>query len=185
MDVDEAVQSGSARAGSLPAGSMQNVGWPNSVSPGVSPFRIDVPANWSAIEPNGGLIAFLAPPGADAATFRVNLVVYGERVPAEKSLGDLAEEALLGAGATNIVAIGVDGAETDEQLPSAARRTDLLLEGRMVRQLAVTTEGPDRSQTGVRSVYALVGSCLTEHAEDDEPILTEMISSFTVTAPTS
>jgi hypothetical protein len=34
----------------------------------------------------------------------------------------------------------------------------------------------------VRSVYALVGSCLTERAETDEPILTEMISSFTVTA---
>jgi hypothetical protein len=161
-------------------GSMQNVGWPNSVSPGISPFRIDVPATWSAIEPNGGLIAFLAPAQDD---FRVNLVVYGERVPADRTLGDLAEEALLGAGATSIVSIGQDGAESDEQLPSAARRTDLMLEGRMVRQLAVTTEGPDRSQTGVRSVYALVGSCLSERAEIDEPILTEMISSFTVTAP--
>jgi hypothetical protein len=57
-----------------------------------------------------------------------------------------------------------------------------MLEGRMVRQLAVTTEGPDRSPTGVRSVYALVGSCLTERADVDEKILTEMISSFTVTA---
>jgi hypothetical protein len=161
-------------------GSMQNVGWPNSVSPGVSPFRIDVPASWSAIEPNGGLIAFLAPPEDE---FRVNLVVYGERVPADRSLGDLAEEALLGAGATSIMAIGVDGAETDDQLPSAARRTDLLLEGRMVRQLAVTTEGPDTSPTGVRSVYALVGSCLTERAEVDEQVITDMISSFTVTTP--
>jgi hypothetical protein len=34
----------------------------------------------------------------------------------------------------------------------------------------------------VRSVYALVGSCLTERAEQDEHVLTEMISSFTVTA---
>jgi hypothetical protein len=32
-------------------------------------------------------------------------------------------------------------------------------------------------------VYALVGSCLTERADADEPVLTEMISSFTVTAP--
>jgi hypothetical protein len=160
-------------------GSMQNVGWPNSVSPGIGAFRIDVPSDWSAIEPAGGLIAFLAPPSDN---FRVNLVVFGERVPADKDLGELAEEALLGAGATDIVAIGVDGAETDEQLPSAARRTDLMLEGRMVRQLAVTTEGPDRSATGVRSVYALVGSCLTERAEVDENVLTEMISSFTVTA---
>ena len=72
------------------------------------------------------------------------------------------KEALLGAGATDIVAIGVDGAESEDQLPSAARRTDLMLEGRLVRQLAVTTEGPDRSPTGVRSVYALVGRCLTE-----------------------
>jgi hypothetical protein len=163
-------------------GVMQNVGWPNSVSPGISPFRIDVPSNWSAVEPPAGLIAFLAPP--DAAGFRVTLVVYGERVSDEKSLGELAEEALLGAGATNIVALGVDGAETEDQLPSAARRADLLLDGRMVRQLAVTTEGPDRSQTGVRSVYALVGSCLTERAEMDEAVLTDMISSFTVTAPT-
>jgi hypothetical protein len=162
-------------------GVMQNVGWPNSVSPGISPFRIDVPHNWSAVEPPAGLIAFLAPP--DAANFRVTLVVYGERVSDEKSLGELAEEALLGAGAQHIVPIGVDGAETDEQLPSAARRADLLLDGRMVRQLAVTTEGPDRSQTGVRSVYALVGSCLTERAEIDEIVLTDMISSFTVTAP--
>ncbi|MGI8813782.1 MAG: hypothetical protein ACR2G2_00405 [Pseudonocardia sp.] len=160
-------------------GLMQNVGWPNSVSPGISPFRIDVPANWSAVEPPAGLIAFLAPP--DATNFRVTLVVYGKRVSAAKSLGELAEEALLGA--TNIISIGMDGAETDEQLPSAARRTDLLLEGRMVRQLAVTTEGPDRSQTGVRCVYALVGSCLTEQAEIDETVLTDMISSFTVTAP--
>ncbi|HEX4249612.1 MAG TPA: hypothetical protein VH008_17240 [Pseudonocardia sp.] len=160
-------------------GSMQNVGWPNSVSPGIGAFRIDVPNEWSAIEPAGGLIAFLAPPSDN---FRVNLVVFGERVPADKELGELAEEALLGAGATDIVAIGMDGAESEEQLPSAARRTDLLLEGRMVRQLAVTTEGPDRSPTGVRSVYALVGSCLTERADVDEHILTEMISSFTVTA---
>ncbi|HEX4362715.1 MAG TPA: hypothetical protein VH141_34615 [Pseudonocardia sp.] len=109
-------------------------------------------------------------------------MVFGERVPADKELGELAEEALLGAGATDIVAIGMDGAESEDQLPSAARRTDLLLEGRMVRQLAVTTEGPDRSPTGVRSVYALVGSCLTERADVDEHILTEMISSFTVTA---
>ena len=164
-------------------GLMQNVGWPNSVSPGISPFRIDVPSNWSAVEPPAGLIAFLAPPDVATGNFRVTLVVYGERVSNEKSLGELAEEALLGAGATNITAIGVDGAETDEQLPSAARRADLLLEGRLVRQLAVTTEGPDRSQTGVRSVYALVGSCLTERADADEPVLTEMISSFTVTAP--
>jgi hypothetical protein len=158
---------------------MQTVGWPNSVSPGIGAFRIDVPSDWSAIEPAGGLIAFLAPP---ADNFRVNLVVFGERVPADKGLGELAEEALLGAGATEIVAIGVDGAESEDQLPSAARRTDLMLEGRMVRQLAVTTEGPDRSPTGVRSVYALVGSCLTERADVDEKILTEMISSFTVTA---
>jgi len=168
-------------------GSMQNVGWPNSVSPGIGAFRIDVPSDWSAIEPVGGLIAFLAPPPDNPSddpsdNFRVNLVVFGERVPADKDLGELAEEALLGAGATDIVAIGVDGAESEEQLPSAARRTDLMLQGRMVRQLAVTTEGPDRSPTGVRSVYALVGSCLTERAEVDEHILTEMISSFTVTA---
>lgn len=162
-------------------GVMQNVGWPNSVSPGISPFRIDVPHNWSAVEPPAGLIAFLAPP--DAGNFRVTLVVYGERVSEEKSLGELAEEALLGAGATHIVPIGVDGAETDEQLPSAARRADLMLDGRVVRQLAVTTEGPDRSQTGVRSVYALVGSCLADRADIDETVLTDMISSFTVTAP--
>ncbi|MBO0875934.1 MAG: hypothetical protein J2P19_21340 [Pseudonocardia sp.] len=160
-------------------GSMQNVGWPNSVSPGIGAFRIDVPSDWSAIEPAGGLIAFLAPPRDD---FRVNLVVFGERVPSDKQLGELAEEALLGAGATNIVPIGEDGAETDDQLPSAARQTDLQLEGRWVRQIAVTTEGPDRSPTGVRSVYALVGSCLTDRAEADAQILTEMISSFTVTA---
>jgi hypothetical protein len=160
-------------------GSMQNVGWPNSVSPGIGAFRIDVPSDWSAIEPTGGLIAFLAPPKEN---FRVNLVVFGERVPANKLLGELAEEALLGAGATDIVAIGMDGAESDEQLPSAARRADMMLEGRMIRQLAVTTEGPDRSPTGVRSVYALVGSFLVDRAESDEYILTEMISSFTVTA---
>ena len=160
-------------------GSMQNVGWPNSVSPGLGAFRIDVPTDWSAIEPTGGLIAFLAPPSEN---FRVNLVVFGERVPGNKALGELAEEALLGAGATDIVAIGVDGAESDEQLPSAARRADVMLEGRMVRQLAVTTEGPDRSPTGVRSVYALVGSCLVDRANTDEHILTDMISSFTVTA---
>lgn len=160
-------------------GSMQNVGWPNSVSPGIGAFRIDVPSDWSAIEPAGGLIAFLAPPRDD---FRVNLVVFGERVPSDKDLGELAEEALLGAGATNIMPIGEDGAETDDQLPSAARQTDLRLEGRWVRQIAVTTEGPDRSPTGVRSVYALVGSCLTDHAEVDAQVITEMISSFTVTA---
>ncbi|WP_028926093.1 hypothetical protein [Pseudonocardia acaciae] len=160
-------------------GSMQNVGWPNSVSPGIGAFRIDVPSDWSAIEPAGGLIAFLAPPRDD---FRVNLVVFGERVPSDKELGELAEEALLGAGATNIVPIGEDGAESEEQLPSAARQTDLQLEGRWVRQIAVTTEGPDRSPTGVRSVYALVGSCLTDRAEVDAQVLTEMISSFTVTA---
>jgi hypothetical protein len=159
-------------------GSMQNVGWPNSVSPGIGAFRIDVPSDWSAIEPTGGLIAFLAP---QKESFRVNLVVFGERVPGNKDLGELAEEALIGAGATDIVAIGVDGAESDE-LPSAARRADVMLEGRMVRQLAVTTEGPDRSPTGVRSVYALVGSCLVDRAGFDEHILTEMISSFTVTA---
>ncbi len=158
-----------------------NVGWPNSASPGISPFRIYVPPDWSAVEPEGGLIAFLSPEVVD--NFRVNLVVFGERVPADKDLGELAEEALIGAGATNIVAIGVDGAESDNQLPSAARRTDLQLEGRLVRQLAVTTEGSDRSTTGVRSVYALVGSCLAERAEIDERVLTDMISSFTVTAP--
>ncbi|HEY0452421.1 hypothetical protein [Actinophytocola sp.] len=158
--------------------SMRNVGWPNSVSPGVGAFRIDVPSDWSATEPTGGLIAFLAPPRDG---FRVNLVVFGERVPTDRDLGELAEEALLNAGATEIVAIGVDGADSDEQLPSAARRTDLVLEGRMVRQLAVTTEGTDRSPAGVRSVYALVGSCLTERADIDEHVLTEMISSFTLT----
>lgn len=159
-------------------GPMQSVGWPNSVSPGISPFRIDVPSNWSAIEPADGLIAFLAPPNE---IFRVNLVVFGQRVPADQTLGQLAEEALLGAGATNIVSIGVDGADNDDQLPSAARRADLLLEGRLVRQVAVTTEGPDRSRTGVRSVYALVGSCLAERAEVDEMVLIDIISSFTVT----
>ncbi|MDT7565122.1 MAG: hypothetical protein QOG76_3746 [Pseudonocardiales bacterium] len=160
-------------------GSMRNVGWPNSVCPGIGAFRIDVPAEWSAIEPPAGLIAFLAPP---IDNFRVNLVVFGERVPAGKELGALAEEALRGAGATDIVAIGIDGGESDEHLPSAVRRADLLLEGRRVRQLMITTEGSDRSVTGVRSVYALVGSCLTERAEIDEPVLTEMISSFTITA---
>jgi hypothetical protein len=160
-------------------GSMRNVGWPNSVSPGIGAFRIDVPAEWTAIEPAAGLIAFLASP---SDKFRVNLVVFGERLPPDKELVALAEEALLGAGARDIVAVGTDGGQSDEHLPSAVRRADLLVEGRMVRHLMVTTEGADRSVTGVRSVYALVGSCLTERAETDEPILTEMISSFTVTA---
>jgi hypothetical protein len=158
--------------------SMQSVGWPNSVSPGIGAFRIDVPSDWSANEPPGGLISFFAPPRDN---FRANLVIFGERRPADKELDELAEEALLGAGATEIVAIKVDAAESDEHLPSAGRRTDRLLEGRMVRQLAVTTEGPDRSSTGVRSVYAIIGSCLTERAEIDEHVLTKMISSFTVT----
>jgi hypothetical protein len=161
--------------------SMQSVGWPNSVSPGIGAFRIDVPSDWLANEPPGGLIAFFAPPRDN---FRANLVIFGERRPADKELDELAEEALLGAGATEIVAIKVDAAKSDERLPSAGRRTDRLLEGRMVRQLAVTTEGPDRSSTGVRSVYAMIGSCLTERAEVDEHLLTEMISSFTVTAGT-
>lgn len=158
--------------------SMTNVGWPNSAAPGLSAFRLDVPSEWSQIEPAGALVAFLAPA---AGEFRMSLTVYGERMPADIELGVAAENTLLVAGAHEIVAIGVDGSEGEDQLPSAARRADIQQDGSLVRHLAVTTEAPDRSKTGMRSVYALVGTCLSAQADIDEHTLTEMISSFTIT----
>lgn len=156
---------------------MHSVGWPNSISPGIGPFRMEVPSDWSAIEPADGLIAFLAPLVDD---FRITMLVRGRRAPADKGLGELAEQALISAGATEIVAIGMDGAESDDQLPSAARRADLTMHGRTVRHLVVTTEASDRAPTGTRTVYTLIGTCLRERADVDEHVLTEMISSFTI-----
>jgi hypothetical protein len=158
---------------------MTNVGWPNSAAPGLSAFRVDVPSEWSQIEPAGALVAFVAP---EVEGFRITLTVYGERMPADIDLGMAAENALLVAGAKVIVALGIDGAEREEQLPSAARQADIRQNGSLVRQLAVATEPPGPSVTGMRSVYVLVGSCLSAQADVDEHILTEMISTFTITA---
>jgi hypothetical protein len=155
-----------------------NVGWPNPAAPGLSAFRLDVPSEWSQIEPAGALVAFLAPAVGE---FRVSLTVYGERTPGDIDLGKVAENALLAAGAKEIWAIGVDGADSDEKLESAARLADIHQDGSLVRHLVVTTEAPDRSKTGMRSVYALVGTCLTAQADIDEHTLTAMISSFTFT----
>jgi len=156
---------------------MHSVGWPNSVSPGIGSFRMDVPSDWSAVEPADGLIEFSGPPVDD---FRISMLVLGRRASADKGLGEFAEAALISAGATDIVAIGMDGAETDDQLPSAARRGDLTMYGRRVRRLVVTTEAGDHGPTGIRSVYTLIGTCLRERADIDEHDLTEMISSFTI-----
>jgi hypothetical protein len=120
---------------------MRTVGWPDPVSPGIAPFRMDVPAHWSAVEPDDGLIAFLAP-AVDG--FRISVLVRGRRVPAGKELGELAEEPLISAGATDI-------------------------------------EADDRGPTGMRSVYTLIATVPLASADVDEHVVTQMISSFTLT----
>jgi hypothetical protein len=82
-----------------PGTQMRTVGWPDPVSPGIAPFRMDVPAHWSAVEPDDGLIAFLAP-AVDG--FRISVLVSGRRVPADKELGELAEEPLISAGSAYV-----------------------------------------------------------------------------------
>ena len=75
----------------------------------------------------------------------------------------------------------MDGAETGEQLPTAARHADIVLHGWSVRHWVEATEAEDRSAGDLRSVYLLVGLCLTERVNPGELALFEMISSFTLT----
>ncbi|GAA3136400.1 hypothetical protein [Streptosporangium carneum] len=74
--------------------------WPNAAFPGLSPFVVRPPEGWVMVEPPGALVAFLGPP---IGGFCANLVVLGERLPKEVTVGAVAERTLRDAGAETIV----------------------------------------------------------------------------------
>lgn len=155
---------------------MTSVTWPNPVSPGLRPFRLDVPPDWTAVEPPGGLIAFLGP---EVEGFRPNVVVFGKRMPKEATLEEFAENGLREGGAT-IEDGGRDRDDAGDQLPIAVRTGTMQVDDRVVRQVAVATEASDWSPAGLRSIYALVGTYLADRRYFDDPVVTAMISSFTL-----
>ena len=154
---------------------MTVVEWPNAISPGLWPFRLAAPEQWTAVEPAEALIAFLAPPADD---FRANLVLFGRRLPEDLTLGEVAELALLDGGAERVVDPGIDLPAAGGGLPVAVRSSGTRVEGYEVRQLAVVTEAPDRSPAGLRSVYTMLGTYLADRTEVDEPTLTSVMASF-------
>ncbi|MEH1017035.1 hypothetical protein V6U90_28545 [Micromonospora sp. CPCC 206060] len=154
---------------------MTVVEWPNAISPGLWPFRLAAPEQWSAVEPTEGLIAFLGPP---VDGFRANLVLFGRRLPEDLTLGEVAELALLDGGPQRVVDPGIDRPGAAGGLPVAVRSSGTTVDGREVRQIAVVTEAPDYSPTGLRSVYTMLGTCLAGRADPDESTLTSVMASF-------
>ncbi|MEO3813136.1 hypothetical protein ABGB17_29390 [Sphaerisporangium sp. B11E5] len=148
------------------------VAWPNLASPGLSPFHIEVPAGWTAVEPPGALIAFLGP---EAGGFRPNVVVYGERLPREVTLVETAEQVLWETGAETAT-----GPLADEDFPlHAIREAVVSVDGRELRQLVVATEAGDLSPGGLRSVFALLATHLASRTPADEPVIVDILASFT------
>ncbi|XTZ13462.1 hypothetical protein ACQSSU_18200 [Micromonospora echinospora] len=154
---------------------MTAVEWPNAISPGLWPFRLDAPEQWSAVEPHEALIAFLAPP---ADGFRANLVVFGRRLPEDLTLGEVAELALSDDAPRRVVDPGIDQPAAPGGLPVAVRSSGTVVEGREVRQIAVVTEASDRSPAGLRSVYTMLGTYLAGRTDPDESTLTSVMASF-------
>jgi len=150
------------------------VAWPNPASPGLRPFHVEVPPDWTAVEPPGGLIAFLGP---EFEGFRPNVVVSGRRTAQEVALAEIAAAALREGGATVDAANDRDHPSGD-RLPTAVRTGSTRTDGLVIRQVAVATEAEDWSPAGVRSVYTLVGTYLADHSAVDEPLVMETISSF-------
>jgi hypothetical protein len=154
---------------------MAEFGWPNSAAPALAPFRLDVPDDWTAMEARGALLALLAP---EHDRFRANVVVFGERLPADVAVDEVAEAAA-GADVAESIA-GTQRASSETELAIAVRRSSRVVEDRTINQLVVSTEAEDRSAAGFRSVYTLVGTFLADRLEEDEPVLKGIVSSFTV-----
>ncbi|TMR08950.1 hypothetical protein ETD86_45590 [Nonomuraea turkmeniaca] len=141
------------------------VPWPNEASPGLRPFQISVPGGWTAIEPPGALIAFLGP---ERAGFRPNVVVFGERLPEDLPLGDVAEQVLLDLGADSILRpVAPDD-------PVAIREATVTVEGRGCRHLVLVAGQPDLSAGGLRTVHILLGTQLAGAPD----VLPDIFSSF-------
>src|SRR5262249_60473265 len=152
---------------------MTTLTWPNPVSPGLWPFRVEVPADWTAVEPPDALIAFLGP---NLAGFRPNLVIFGQRLPDRVTLADAVQETLRDSGAETIVDPGADRPGGPTARPVAVRAGRARYEGFDVCQLVAATEAPDRSTGGLRSVYTPVGSHLADQAAPDPPMLPTVMS---------
>lgn len=147
------------------------VPWPNVASPGLSPFDIELPDGWTAVEPPGALIAFLGP---ESGGFRPNVVVYGERLPQEITLVEAAEAVLWDTGADTAT-----GPLADEDFPLHAIRESVIdVDGMELRELAVATEAGDVSSGGLRSVFTLLATHLVSRTAADEPVLVDILSSF-------
>jgi hypothetical protein len=152
------------------------VRWPNPVSPGLSSFRVEAPASWSVVEPPGALMALLSP---EVNGFRANLVVFGERLPQEISLSEVAEGVLREASAKMIVEpLGIEPSVGAGGRPIVVREATACVEGHDIRQLVVATEAADWSPGGLRSVFVLLGTHLVGRTATDERVLVDVIASF-------
>jgi hypothetical protein len=154
---------------------MVTVEWPCPVSPGIRPFRLTVPAGWSAVETPDVLLALF---GHEEDGFRTNLVVTGQRLPETVELGPLADGALRDCDPESVDGPVLDRDGHGSRLPVAVRRGIETAGGRRLVRLAVVAGAPDASPAGLRSVFTLIGTCLAERAALDEPVLTDAIASF-------
>ncbi|MFD9946305.1 hypothetical protein ACFWYW_30425 [Nonomuraea sp. NPDC059023] len=141
------------------------VPWPNEASPGLRPFWISVPDGWTAVEPPGALIAFSGP---ERSGYRPSVVVFGERLPADVPLGEVAEQALLDLNAHSIIR------PLTPDDTAAVREATVTVDGRDFRHLVLAAGGSDQSPGGLRTVHLLLGTQLA--AEQD--VLADVFSSF-------
>jgi hypothetical protein len=156
---------------------MTNVSWPNEASPGLAPFRLDVPDSWTAAENAGALLVLLGP---EQDGFRPNICVFGQRLDAAVGVAEVAEAATESSG---FVVERRDEPAEDGTLPAAVRRTAEVADGMEIHHVTVSTEADDVSPAGLRSVFTLVGSYQAAHMPEDQPVIERAIASFTVRSP--
>ncbi|MGC5010090.1 hypothetical protein ACLQ2R_04940 [Streptosporangium sp. DT93] len=149
--------------------------WPNLVSPGLEAFDIDAPSDWRAIELPTALLAFLGP---EADGFRPNLVIFGERLPDEITLDEVADRTLDDVGSDTVTTPLADAEiKTADMRPLTLRESITVIDGFTLRRLIMATEMPTRSPGGLRSVFVLVATHLRARPSDGD-VLTSTIASF-------
>jgi hypothetical protein len=150
--------------------------WRGPTCSGVRDFQIEVPASWSAINDDDGMIKLVARRGA------ANIIAGPERLPPQITLVEAVED-MLGHSGPDPVAIEPEEITGAGWFASVARRAERVIEGHKVRQLAVAIEDGDVSPTDERTVYVLLGSWVVdqdcESCSTDELLLRKIMSSFT------
>lgn len=153
------------------------VEWPSAELPGISPFRLALPDGWTAVEPLDALVAMAGP---EVDGFRPNLIVFGARLPETADLAEVADGALAHCEPASLVGPVLEQPDGEQLLAVAVRRGTCHAEDLELVQLVAVVAAEDLSTTGLRSVFALLGTCPADRVDPDEAVLTDVISSFRI-----